>query len=119
MLRHNLQRRRAMGLTGDFLSFFMPYCLKKQPDGRYAVLNRKYKPVGMVTDDQIAYDAHPVLVSMRVTRSVAAELSWNGDASPDEVFLYNDATNPMTSPRDMRAYLKRIERLTKFKIKGA
>lgn len=43
-----------MGLTGDFLSFFMPYCLKKHPDGRYAVLNRKYKPVGMVTDDQIA-----------------------------------------------------------------
>jgi hypothetical protein len=30
----------------DFRAMFFPYCLQKQKDGRYVVLNREYKPVG-------------------------------------------------------------------------
>ena len=36
--------------------------LQKQPDGRYAVLNREYKPVGFCTRKYVTYEEYPVLV---------------------------------------------------------
>ena len=55
---------------GDFRSVFMPYCLRKQKDGRYVVLNREYKPVGFFTCT--------VLIIMILSRylHVAAEVSY-------------------------------------------
>jgi len=76
---------------GDFRSVFLPYCIRKQPDGRYAVLNRAYKPVGFFTRDIVMYEDHPVLVTIKgLTKAKAAKVSYAGSDNVDEIFLYND-----------------------------
>ena len=58
----------------DFRAVFMPYCIERQPDGRYVVLNRAYKPLGFFTSDYIRYSDHPVAVGLRITPKTADKL---------------------------------------------
>ena len=104
---------------GDFRSVFFPYCLKKQEDGRYAVLNREYKPVGFFTREYITYANYPVLVKLKgLTAKKAAKLSWKGDEQTDEIFLYNDGCVPTHSKANMHAYLAKLELLAKLSVEG-
>jgi hypothetical protein len=104
---------------GDFRSVFLPYCLKRQPDGRYAVLNREYKPVGFYTKTWVDYEKHPVLVKFKgITKIKAAKLSYKGDGSLDEIYLYNDGCIPTRNAENMNAYLLKLEILANLKIDG-
>lgn len=103
-------------MSTSVLSLFMPYCLKKQPCGRYALLNRQYKPVGFVTDRFVRYEQFPVLADLRIDQKTAARLSWDNSASTDEIFLYNDGCNPNNSDEDMNAYLGKLKVLAKIRI---
>ena len=40
----------------NVIAVYMPYCLQRQEDERYAILNREYKPLGFITKDWIKYD---------------------------------------------------------------
>ncbi|GHT87533.1 hypothetical protein AGMMS49543_23840 [Betaproteobacteria bacterium] len=102
---------------GDFRSVFLPYCLKKQSDGRYAVLNREYKPVGFFTGSHVTYEDHPVLVQIKgLTKAKATKLSWSGSEDTDEIFLYNDGCVPTHSKENMRAYLAKLEILAGLSV---
>lgn len=101
----------------DFRSVFMPYCIARQADGRYAVLNREYKPVGFYTRERIAYDAYPVLVKFkRLTTTQAKKISCAGDPSTEKIFLYNDGCVPTHSATHMKAYLERLAILARVSI---
>lgn len=41
----------------DFRASYLPYCLIRQADGRYAVVNRRYKPLGYITSDWVDYQS--------------------------------------------------------------
>jgi hypothetical protein len=100
-----------------FRQIYMPYCLKRQPDGRYAVLNRHYKPVGFNTQDFVTYADYPVLsVVLGLTPKKAAALSIHGSDDVTEIFLYNDASVPTRSPDNMRRYLEKLAVLAKLKV---
>ena len=102
---------------GDFRAVFFPYCLQKQVDGRYAVLNREYKPVGFFTRDWVKYEEHPVLVKLKgLTETKAAKLSYKDEANLDTIYLYTDATNPVRSKANMRTYLAKLEILAGLSI---
>ena len=106
-----------MALT-DFRAVFLPYLLERQPDGRYAVLNREYKPVGFFTRETVTYADYPVLVKLKgLTPRLASMLSWEGSSDVNRVFLYNDDSNPVRNKANMRAYLAKIERLAKLGFK--
>jgi hypothetical protein len=49
----------------DFRAVFLPYCLQKQSDGRYAILNRRYKPVGLTLKEFVKYEDYPVCVELK------------------------------------------------------
>lgn len=102
----------------DFRSVFMPYCLAKQKDGRYVVLNREYKPVGFFTRDFVKYEEHPVSVHLEgIGAATAAKLSWEGSENTDKIFLYNDGSLPTASASNMKVYLAKLQILAKLKIK--
>lgn len=102
----------------DFRSVFMPYCLRKQKDGRYVVLNREYKPVGFFTREFVKYEEHPVAVHLEgIGTATATKLSWEGSENADEIFLYNDGSVPTASASNMKAYLAKLQILAKLKIK--
>lgn len=48
-------------MTTDFSAVFLPYCLQKQSDGQYVVLNRQYKKLGFKTLEHIDYEEYPII----------------------------------------------------------
>lgn len=101
----------------NFSALFLPYCLQKQSDGRYVVLNRRYKPLGFNTLKHIDYEEYPICVKLKeIDSKIAANLSWNGDSNTDSIYLYNDGCIPTNSYENMKNYLKRLEILAKIKF---
>jgi hypothetical protein len=101
----------------DFRSMFFPYCLKKQDDGTYVVLNREYKPVGFIPQGSVNYGDYPVCVEIKGIRAATArKLSHNDSDDTDEIYLYNDGCNPIKDKEYMAAYLKKLELLAKKRI---
>ena len=101
----------------DFRAVFLPYCLQRQDDGRYAILNREYKPVGFFTTQFIDYSAYPVTVRLKgIGPATAAKLSTEGSRDPRQIFLYDDGTNPVRSEANMAAYLHKLRVLAKLRV---
>lgn len=101
----------------DFREVFLPYCLDKQPDGRYVVLNREYKPIGFKTKEHIEYENYPVCIELKgIDSAIAAKISYKGDSNTDRIYLYDDACIPTESDEHMKNYLERIKILAKLKV---
>lgn len=93
----------------DFRSVYLPYCLKRNEQGHYAVLNREYKPVGMRTRAWVNYaEAGAYQPITGLTPAKAAALSIQGRDDLDTIHLYTDGTHPLLSPEHMDAYLARL-----------
>lgn len=103
-------------MTDAFAHIYMPYCLQQRPDGRYAVLNRRYKPLGFLTKGYVDYEAFPVLTKLRMTPKLAAVLSCKAKPDVDQIFLYSDSSNPLKSAAHMKAYQLRLALLMKAKV---
>jgi hypothetical protein len=100
-----------------FVTVFLPYCLEKQPDGKYAVLNRRYKPVGFKTEDFITYSNYPVCVEIKAMNpALAAELSCYGKQDTDRIQLYEDACDPRHDSSKMKRYLARLTILANLEV---
>ena len=101
----------------DFRSVFMPYCLDKQEDGRYVVLNREYKPIGFNVKDFFNYKEYPICSNIAgITPKLAAKLSWSKSEDTKRIYLYNDSCIPTDSAANMKAYLSRLQLLFKLKV---
>lgn len=101
----------------DVRSVYFPYCIKRQPDGRFVVLNREYKPVGFYSEGFIRYEDYPVAAPIKgITKSMATKLSHCGDPSIECIYLYDDGCTPTRSTANMAAYLSRLQLLAKLKI---
>ncbi len=96
---------------------FLPYCLDRQDDGRYAILNRLYKPVGFNTSEWVDYSAYPVCVKVRgLGPATARKLSCHGHGDLDRIYLYNDGCVPTRSPDAMAAYLEKLQILASLRV---
>lgn len=110
-----------MGVS-NVRAVYFPYCLERQEDGSWVILNRNYKPVGFNTDDHIEYENYPVAMKQRISEATLRKLSFRGGADEVDaaikrgrVYLYNDGTVPTHDAASMQAYLKRVEILLKLK----
>ena len=104
-------------MSHDFRSMFFPYCLKMQDDGRYAVLNREYKPVGFIPYGFINDSDYPVCIEIKsIGPGTARKLSYDNNPHTEEIFLYNDGCNPIRDKKHMAAYLRKLELLAKKEI---
>ena len=101
----------------DYRAVYMPYCLQKQKDGRYAVLNREYKPLGFKTSEWINYDEYPVCTNIKdIGPAIAKKLSYDGCEDIDQIYLYNDGCNPINDKKHMAAYFKKLELLATIQV---
>lgn len=101
-----------------FCDIYLPYCLLRQPDGRHAILNRAYKPLGFNTHDHVAYEDYPILASFyRLTAKAAEKASWNGSPDTDSIMLYDSYSNPQRSPKYFKEYVMRLKYLNGLKIR--
>lgn len=106
----------AEPIRTDLRTVAFPYCLQRLGDGRYVLLNRKFKPIGFVTSDWVTYETQPVAVRLPgLTPARAAKLSYAGKPDLDTIYLYKDGCVPTASVAAMRDYLKRLELLMRLK----
>lgn len=104
--------------SDDFRSIFLPYCLKKQDNGTYIVLNRNYKPLGFYTREHVEYSDFPISVKIKgINPKTASKLSANCGTNTDTIYLYNDGTVPTHRKNHMETYLTKIASLAKYKIR--
>lgn len=113
----DVRQQEETYMLDDFRAVYLPYCLQKQPDGRYAVLNREYKPVGFYTREWIKYSDYPVCVKINgMTATLASKLSYDGNSNTDQIHLYDDATSPSKGKTQMKAYLEKLALLATLKM---
>lgn len=98
-------------MSGELRITHFPYCLRRQPDGRYVLLNRNYKPVGFMTGGWVRYEDYPVAVHLPgLTPALIAEIDC-GRGDEDCIYLYSDGSVPTRGDQEMLAYLGRLARL--------
>lgn len=104
-----------MSVSTDFRAVYFPYCIEKQTDGSWVVLNRQYKPVGFNTSDHVKYEEYPVSAKLQgIGPAVAKKLSYSGVVEGDRIYLYNDGCVPTHDKASMDVYLKKLEILAKL-----
>ncbi|MEW8659529.1 MAG: hypothetical protein AB2603_14520 [Candidatus Thiodiazotropha endolucinida] len=98
-----------MSVSTDFRAVYLPYCIEKQSDGTWVILNRKYKPVGFNTSNFIHYEEYPVSSKLKGIRPAKLnKLSYSGKAEGNRIYLYNDGCVPTRSKSNMDSYLKKL-----------
>ena len=95
-----------------------PYCLKRLEDGRYIVLNRRYKPLGNQKTDFVVYEGDPSVIDAKITPATARKLSWKSSEDTSVIHLYNDGCIPTESAAHMTAYCRRLAVLMALKVKA-
>lgn len=104
----------------EIRALHLPYCLERQTDGRYVILNRRYKPLGFTTREHVDYGAYPIAVKFtRLTRATAARPSVRGSEDLEKIWLYDDATVPTASTKNMQQYLERRKIMMSLKLDTA
>ena len=104
-----------MSVSTDFRAVYFPYCIEKQPDGTWLVLNYQYKPVGFNTSEFIKYEEYPVSARLKgIGPAMSDKLSYNGEASGNRIYLYNDSCVPTYSKANMASYLLKLQILAKL-----
>lgn len=101
---------------GDFHRAFLPYCLDRQEDGRWVVLNRDYKPLGMLTRDFVRYEEHPVAAYLGGLTASSLKHLDDRDNLPDRIYLYDDGSIPTLSKEAWEKYSKKLEILAKLTV---
>lgn len=96
---------------------FLPYCVIRQGDGRYAVVNREYKAL-VDTNKHIDYATHAgcVVKLDRMSSVRAAKMSFKADRNVERIYFYDDGCVPTNSDADWSAYSKRLQTFAKFKV---
>lgn len=103
-----------MSTHTDFRGVYYPYCLDRQEDGRWTVLNRHYKPVGQTSEAHAHYPDHAT--PLKISKVLAKKLQYNGEPKADRIYLYNDGCVPTHSKKHMDAYLEKLRLLAKLQI---
>ncbi|WP_458789419.1 hypothetical protein [Adonisia turfae] len=102
-------------MKSKFLEIFYPYCIERLEDGRYVILNRNYKPLGVMTSERIDYG--PYAVSLKITPSVASKISWKGDADITRIYLYQ-SRHTVCESYEWKAYTERLKVLSSRVVEG-
>lgn len=97
---------------------FLPYCIKRLTDGRYIILNRRYKPLGTFTNEYIVYETHPSAAHIDITESIAKKLSHDHSDDMNVIQLYSDACIPTDSDKHLRAYSDRLAVLMQLGVQA-
>lgn len=121
-----------MALT-DFFRINLPYGVSRNSKGEWFAFNREYMPLGWntqsskknIADDNV-YSENPVYTKYRgLTEKKLVEIAGSTDriildsnGKIERVFLYNDNTNPQSSPKYWDEYFQKIKILSNLKVEA-
>ncbi|MBR8534412.1 hypothetical protein KDU71_02485 [Carboxylicivirga sediminis] len=127
-------------MLSDFFRINLPYGLYKNKNGQWMAFNREYLPLGFNDSHTNLRDSLGVLDSQpfnqlpihtaykglteKIIENIAQVIDRKENGEIWRFFLYNDETNPMNNKPSKKRdnyfieYFKKIERLSKLKIKN-
>lgn len=102
----------------NFRQVMLPYCIVPLTDGFHIVLNRRYKPLGVISDEHVDYEEHFSKVRFKdLTRAKAKAIGLEVDDKPGGyLYLYSDSTNPDRSSALAARYGKILAGLMALEI---
>jgi len=101
----------------SFHRIAFPYCLLKQKDDSYILLNREYKPIGFLTQECLDYGDYPIGIRFKgLKEETIRKISIDGDSREGAIYLYDDGSVPIRSGKNMRDYLERLSVLMSLKV---
>lgn len=108
---------------GDVRLWFLPYCVRREPCGRYAILNRKYLPVGTVAPNGPGALPGTIaaghLVSLPgLTSDLAATISFNGSLNTEAIYLYESGNEAVLAGEEFNRFTQRLRVLSKLVVKA-
>jgi hypothetical protein len=96
----------------------LPYCVQRQADGSYILLNRNYKPLGFANREHVRYEDYPIRFRFRRLLSKTKNKIHEG-TDHEQIYLYSDGTRPWSSKKNMKEYLQRLESLMSLLVEEA
>ncbi|RKD68987.1 hypothetical protein [Rhizobium sp. WW_1] len=101
--------------TYSFRRLMLPYCIEDLGEGWFLFLNRRYKPIGQMSDDWVDYTKHPSRVRMpNLTPKKAEALRLK--RLNEKYYLYDDVTNPEDSDANWKRYSDILQKLSPLKL---
>lgn len=98
---------------------FLPYCIKRLEDGRYIVLNRLHKPLGVSSSAWVVYEEHPSAAAMKITPSKAKRMSCRESDDVSVIHLYKDECIPDGGKAEhLDAYVRRLKVLMSLEVEA-
>lgn len=107
---------------GQLAHTHFPYCIQKTADGKWLVLNRSYKPLGVVSKDWVDYDSHPDRVPLdhrsvaALTRIAVYEMD-DEEGNPVTIFFYKDGQRIADTDEGWSTYAAVLQVLGQAKVK--
>jgi len=95
---------------------FLPYAIIPVNDSEFLFVNRKYKPIGVLSGDHVDYETHPSRVKMKgLTPAKAAKAGLHmGDNG--YFYFYSDATIPTDSKANWDRYEKILQWIAAYQV---
>lgn len=90
----------------------LPYVAQRLANGRHIVLNRDYKPLGVVGMWYAGWEGLYVVGSVKYEDFPAWHVTLDDPQDTDAQYLHpDDGSGPATSKKHQRAYFNRLRRL--------
>ncbi len=106
-----------MVFQGDLRFTHLPYCLYELEDGRFMVVNRRHKPLGITSHEHFVYEEHPSAMYIEgITGELALELDVKRGTVPGYIFLWDGATEAPETKKTTKQYLRRLRKLMTLKM---
>ena len=91
-----------------------PYALERNSDGTWTLLNRKYKPLGVVSEEFAEYDDPRHKIAAKLTKAHLKKLDHKGLGEGNRIFLYDDGSSPYHGGKKLEDYLAKLAILIKL-----
>ncbi|MBE7383820.1 MAG: hypothetical protein F6J95_020690 [Leptolyngbya sp. SIO1E4] len=99
---------------------YFPYLIQRTRGDRWVVLNRDYKPLGIVTREHVDYDQYAILLKM--TAKIANALTYKATGveltgvEDESIYFYDDGCNPFgpDSQKHWPTYQEKLKILSKL-----
>jgi hypothetical protein len=117
-------------MLGDFFRINMPYGMRRNEQGEWTFFNREYMPLGWNSKDheingekiQYPFSQFPIFTKYNsLGEKTLLKLSHSGEESArrdengeiDQLWFYNDGTNPQSFPEYWNDYTSKLKILSK------
>ncbi|MDV4168230.1 hypothetical protein [Rhodovulum sp. FJ3] len=108
------QSRYVFERQTGVLETLLPYCLQRQKDGRWLVLNRNYQPICHLNNDRT--EVRTLFCLKGLGPKTRQKLCVHGSGGVI-IHLYNGGCHPMDSRDNRDKYLKKLEILARFETR--